>query len=83
MKTFNFDPAVGEPCPLCNTMDIKEATLVPVAGTESGVNAKAIQVHIQCLREQLWYYPASKALIALPYELTEVLKKHSDKSTRQ
>lgn len=70
MITFNFNSSDGEKCPLCNSAEVKEATLVPNAGTKEGYNAQAIQVHVQCLREQLWYYPFTKSFIAIPKDAT-------------
>lgn len=72
MKPFNFDPSHDQKCPLCNTDEIKDATLVPIAGTEEGYNAYAIQVHVDCLRDQLWYYPNNNCFIAVPKGSTSI-----------
>lgn len=65
MTTFTFNSSHDEKCPLCGTNEARETTLVPIAGTEEGHKAKAIQVHVDCLREQLWYYPKNNCFIAV------------------
>lgn len=73
MKYFIFKSYNDVKCPLCNTDEKKEATLVPIAGTEDGSIAHAIQVHVDCLQEQLWYYPLERAFVAVPKKLNSNL----------
>jgi hypothetical protein len=51
----NFDD--GHHCPICGTKEDKEVILVSIAGTQDGNNCQAIQVHTDCLQEQLVFYP--------------------------
>ena len=36
-------------CPICNTSDSTEVTLIKIAGTEEGNICEAEQVHINCI----------------------------------
>ena len=54
MKTFPFNTSTSEVCPICGTADIKEAILIPIAGTEEGNNMQAIQVHVDCCSELIY-----------------------------
>jgi len=56
MRTFkHFNQSGPEVCPICGTNDDKEIILVPIAGTEEGNNMQAIQVHADCLLDNLVY----------------------------
>jgi hypothetical protein len=55
-KIFEFNAiANGDKCPICNTKAMKDACLVPIAGTQNGPNITAIQVHIDCLIDKSSY----------------------------
>jgi len=36
-------------CPICNTNELKEVVLIGIAGTESGNNIQAEQIHLDCI----------------------------------
>jgi hypothetical protein len=55
-NTFPFNPK-KDPCPICGKHSLKEAMLVPIAGTRVGNNMNALQVHIDCLLNDPVYYP--------------------------
>jgi len=54
MKSFPFNHSESEVCPICGTADIKEATLIPIVGTEEDNNMQAIQVHVDCLSQLVY-----------------------------
>jgi hypothetical protein len=58
MRTFeHFNKSGKDVCPICKTSEDKEIMLVPIFGTEEGNNIQAIQIHTQCLQNELTYYP--------------------------
>ena len=40
-------------CILCGSKEDKECTLVAILGTESGGNAEALPIHVECIVEGL------------------------------
>lgn len=70
MKPFPFNSRDGDKCPICETNEVKDAVLIPIAGTEEEYNAKAIQVHVDCIIKELWYYPNIKAFAAIDITMT-------------
>jgi len=42
-------------CSVCNTNEDKECILIPIVGTQEGMNAQATAVHLDCI--DLWYHP--------------------------
>jgi len=55
MRTFpHFNNA--SPCPICGTTVDKEATLLPIDGTEEGNICEAAQVHVACLQNLEFRY---------------------------
>ncbi len=50
MRTFK-EPNLSNDwkCPICNTADVKEVVLIGIAGTESGNNIQAEQIHMDCI----------------------------------
>lgn len=60
MKTFSqFNNSDNEICPLCGTSENKDLILIPIVGTTEGQNTEAIQVHVECLLQNCWYFKAS------------------------
>jgi len=56
MRTFeHFNQSGEDVCPICGTNEDKELVLIPIVGTEDGNIEEAIQVHSQCLQENLQY----------------------------
>ena len=60
----NFDDEKSDPCPLCRTKDIKPIYLIPIAYTGSGNTYEAIQVHKDCLEDNLFYYKEYNSFIS-------------------
>jgi hypothetical protein len=50
MRTFK-KPNLSDnwKCPICNTNELKEVVLIGIAGTESGNNIQAEQIHLDCI----------------------------------
>ena len=56
MRTFeHFNQTGDNLCPICGTNDDKPVVLIPILGTEDGHNIQAIQVHDDCLSQNLVY----------------------------
>jgi len=55
-RVFEHPNMIDFCCPLCGTDEDKPVILVPIAGTESGRNCEAAQVHHQCLLDSITYY---------------------------
>jgi hypothetical protein len=54
MKVFKqFNTTTDEPCPICGTKDEKEVVLIAIDDEVEGHNARALQVHLDCI--ELWY----------------------------
>jgi len=53
MRSFKRFPK-EQKCVICNTNDDKEGVLVPISGTQEGLNAQALPIHLDCI--DLWYY---------------------------
>ena len=50
MRTFEFFPQ-NIHCPICGTRRDTECTLIPIEGTEDGLNCEAQPVHTDCLKQ--------------------------------
>lgn len=67
MRTFeHFNASHNDICPICGTDEDKETLLIPILGTEKGNIAEAIQVHVNCLMDNLRYVPYTSGHIVSP-----------------
>jgi len=55
-RVFEHPNITNFRCPICGTDEDKPVALVQIAGTESGGNCEAVQVHHQCLLDSIAYY---------------------------
>ena len=51
MSTFPSFPQDHKMCPICNTNEDKECTLIGIDGTAEGGNEQATVVHTSCLSD--------------------------------
>jgi len=57
-KKFNKEH--NHKCPICGTNEEKETVLIPISGTEKDGIAEAVQVHLDCLLNSLFYFKAEE-----------------------
>ena len=51
-------------CPLCNNITKGDVVLAPIAGSQVGARSAATPVHLDCLLNNIVYYPMFGAIAA-------------------
>jgi len=60
-----------EVCPLCGNRENKECVLVPVDGTQKGINWEAAPIHTECLQKYTHRMDEENGIIYIEYNKIE------------